>query len=402
MTRNYIFNLETLKIELHFEKSEYQNMSDTQKAKLKSAFLWSNARGAWVSRCKEPNLWNAKRIARELGFDGEERTGERLTFAEQLDRKAERAEARADRMEEYAANAQKRGEALQKPLNDMHGDIAFFTQININTSSGRAFTNYRNKLYARYDKGFDEYRKSEYFQARAAAARATADMKQLSDVAFLDRRIKECKKEIKKRFENVDLYQSHLDRIENGEILKRYDGTDMEKSYVEDVISHELEMIEAAMDKQMFYQNAFDMNGGGKFSRDNIKVGYKVKIKPWGLCEVVSVGKVNIGYKVLSAGLGTVLTGAYAEIAEIVEASEAAKEVHPFKEGETFTVPVWEGMRYVQKEFRIIKVTESTVKLQTGDEKPITRKPTKSKYTSTPQWCISITDSYNGTVYRNA
>jgi len=45
-----------------------------------------------------------------------------------------------DRYDGYASNAAKCGEQLQKPLNDMHGDIAFFTQPNINSSAGRAFT----------------------------------------------------------------------------------------------------------------------------------------------------------------------------------------------------------------------------------------------------------------------
>ena len=39
--RNYVFNLETTKIELHFEKSEYDSLSDDDRRLLKGAFLWS-------------------------------------------------------------------------------------------------------------------------------------------------------------------------------------------------------------------------------------------------------------------------------------------------------------------------------------------------------------------------
>jgi hypothetical protein len=46
-----------------------------------------------------------------------------------------------------ANSAAKRGENMQKELNRFSGDIAFFTQPNINSSAGRAFTNYRKKLY---------------------------------------------------------------------------------------------------------------------------------------------------------------------------------------------------------------------------------------------------------------
>lgn len=128
--RHYIFNLETTKIELHFDKAEYDALSDAQKQEIKSAFLWSNRGKCWVSRAKEPNLWRAKQVASKqvaskLGFTAEQREGERLTFAEQLERQAERAEARAERYEQYAENAEKRGDQLQKPLQSMHGDIAF-------------------------------------------------------------------------------------------------------------------------------------------------------------------------------------------------------------------------------------------------------------------------------------
>ncbi len=91
--RAYIFNLETTKIELHFEKSEYNALTDEQRSKLKSAFLWSRSGSCWVSRAKEPNLWRAKQVAKELGFTEEQRNGERLTYAEQVERQSERAEA---------------------------------------------------------------------------------------------------------------------------------------------------------------------------------------------------------------------------------------------------------------------------------------------------------------------
>ena len=56
----------------------------------------------------------------------------------------------------------------------MRGDVAFFTQPNINSSAGRAFSNRRNKMFAAWEKGFDEFKKSEYYAERAEAARHTA------------------------------------------------------------------------------------------------------------------------------------------------------------------------------------------------------------------------------------
>ena len=97
--RQYIFNLETTKIELYFEKSEYATLTAEQKSDLKSAFLWSRTGGCWVSRAKEPNLWRAKQIAAKLGFTEEQREGERLSFSEQVECQTDRAERRAERYE---------------------------------------------------------------------------------------------------------------------------------------------------------------------------------------------------------------------------------------------------------------------------------------------------------------
>jgi len=64
--KEYIFNLETTKIELHFEKSEYDALTPEQKSLLKHNFLWSNKGKCWVSRCKEGNLWRAKEAAKKI------------------------------------------------------------------------------------------------------------------------------------------------------------------------------------------------------------------------------------------------------------------------------------------------------------------------------------------------
>jgi hypothetical protein len=217
---NYIFNLETTKIELHFDKAGYDALTDEQKRELKSAFLWSRSGKCWVSRAKEPNLWRPKRIAEKLGFMEERREGERLTYAEQLERQAERAENRAERYDGYAANAEGRAEQLQKPISGMRGDIAFFTQPNINSSAGRAFTRRREKMFDQYNRGFEEYRKSDYFKDRALTARETASQVQFDNPAYLDRRIKECKKEIRSREKNIITCEKILSAIENGEVKK--------------------------------------------------------------------------------------------------------------------------------------------------------------------------------------
>ena len=404
----YIFNLETTKIELHFEKSEYAALTAEQKADLKSAFLWSRTGGCWVSRAKEPNLWRAKQVAAKLGFTEEQREGERLSFSEQVERQAERAERRAERYEQYAENAASRGASLQAPLNRMHGDIAFFTQPIIAGHAGsQAFARQRERMFAQYEKGFEEYRKSGYFQDRATTARATADGAKYRDVAYLVRRIKECKKEIRARKKNIVHYEEILSAIENGEKKKRMDGTPVTAEIVTGWIEHEFELIEKAIDKQAFLEACVDQCGGIQFSRDNVKIGYHVRVKKFGLAEVVGAGPQNITYRILTGGAkGMVLTAAYAEITEIVQATEQT-ETHPFTVGERFTTEQYiqeDGSRKwsrVRITYEIVKASSKTIQLKPIDRdgKVITRKPRKS-YNG--DWCFSIDDSYTNTFHKAA
>ena len=373
--RQYIFNLETTKLELHFEKSEYGALTDEQRSDLKSAFLWSRTGGCWVSRAKEPNLWRAKQIAAKLGFIEEQREGERLSFSEQVERQTDRAERRAERYEQYAENAERRGAALQQPLNRMRGDIAFFTQPIIAGHAGsQAFARQRERMFAQYERGFEEYRKSEYFQNRAQTARVTADGAKYRDVAYLDRRIKECKKEIKAREKNIIHYEQTLYAIENGEKKKRFDGTPITAEVVNDWIKRELELVEKAMDKQAFLEACVDQCGGIQFSKDNIKIGFQVRLNDGfdSEVEVIGAGPQNITYRILTGGAkGMVLQAAYAEIKEIIKAEEL-RETHPFTVGEQFTAEqfVQDGThrwKTVRVTYEIIKATAATIQLKPVD-----------------------------------
>lgn len=406
--RFYIFNLETTKIELHFDKEEYNSFTDAQKKELQRAFLFSGKNKCWVSRAKEPNLYRAKQVAKTFGFVREEREGERLSFSEQLERKADRAEERAERYEGYAQNAETRAEALQKPLNDKRGDIAFLTQPIIAGHSGsQSFARCREKIYARYHKGFEEYRKSAYFKDRAHTARETASMDKLNDKGYLDRRIKECQKEIRQREKNLVSYENTLYKIENDENPTKWNGTAYTAEEVTGWLNRELELIEVALDKEGFYLNCLDDLGGVAFSQSNIEIGFIVVLNRWGLVEVVGRGSKNITYKILTGGAaGMGGTAAYAEIKEIKRAEAAKKERHPFCVGETFTARKYDypdpnSFKSVVKDvvYEIIKVSDTTIQLkeQGTDKKPVTRKPRKSHNDS---WAFSIDDRYGNTFYK--
>mgnify|MGYP003289667923 CR=1 FL=1 len=282
----YQTNRETGKLELIFDKAEYQALSDEQKREIKSNFLFARSIGGWVSRCKFPNLYRAEHVAQNIGAENRGKTGETLSFAEQQERKAERAEARADRMENRSDRAAAEGERLQKPINDMHGDIAFFTQPNISSSAGRAFTNRRNRMWSAWERGWDEFKKSEYYAERAETARRTAtEAKAPSDKGFCERRLKEAEKSIRTQKEWIELYNDALAAFENGEsyeVRKWYTTwTPDDRAKIEQRLERAEEIMEAEISKAIYWREAIEALGGIQFSRDNLNSGDLLKISRW-------------------------------------------------------------------------------------------------------------------------
>lgn len=400
MDKKYILNRETGKIELHFEKSEYEALPEDKKRVLRSNFLFSRHAQAWVSRAKFPNLYSAKRAAEELGFTEGEKVGERLTYAEQLQKQTERAEARADRYLGYAENAEQRGAALQKDLNDRHGDIAFFTQPIIPGHAGsESFARRRQQIYDRYDRGMEEYRKSEYFRERAAIAQATADNAKLKDMTYLNNRIKECQSSIKKVKENIAYYEKLLEELKDPESATSKSGrytVDKVNSWLED----SLERFEMLVDKQGFFENCVEDLGGFKFSKENIKPGYVVIIRS-SQFKILKANPKTVLAKCLVTGMH--LTYDYAEIKEIVSAEEEKpmSDNHPFKKDD---ILIWDphGRGKPLAAYQVLGTTDKSVQLReiklSEDGEPvkndfadgssvIRRKPNISAYSKRWQVC---------------
>ena len=392
--KNYILNLETNHIELHFEKAEYVALSASQKAALKKAYLWSSKASAWVSRSTQNHYW-AIEVAKKLGFEDGGKTGERLSYAEQLEVKKEKAEARAERFEQYSENAEKRAEILQSDFNKYRKDWSWLTQPIISGHAGsRAFGNHRAKVMARYDRGFEEYQKSEYYQDRAATARATADNIKLKDKVYLDKKIKECNKTLKMYQEHIVKYEEALYKIQQGQELRNRSGELLTEDYIEQCIADRLEKYEWEYDKLEFFQKCLDDLGGIQFSNGNVKVGYIVNMKRWGRCEILSAGPVNVTFKILDGGAaGGVLTDPYAAITEIIQAKEATTKIqNPFRVGDILTKnrPA-DGSIF--RAYQVVKTTETGVKIQQiavenakpipdkfVEQKPTQKKIVKSKY----------------------
>lgn len=397
----YNRNLETGKIELHFDKSEYMALSNDQKREIKSAFLFSRYSSAWVSRAKFPNLYRAEQIAKDLGLVNEGETGEKLTFEEQQERKAERAERRAERYDYKSDKAAAEAERLQKPINDMHGDIAFFTQPNINTSAGRAFTNRRNKMWASFERGFEEFRKSEYYAEKAETARKTAETAKAPDKAFCQRRIDEAESSIRKVTKSIEEYHGYLAKIEAGEKPTNKYGWEVKTTPEEITANIERweEIREDTLSKLAYYDALMRAAGGTIYSKDNIKPGYIVKLdKHWkGIVEVVSAGTKNIKYRTSD---NWTLTASYAEITEII--SDQPKEiVLPFKVGDEYTVKVWNGEEYAPKTYTVTKINGVKVTVKSGTDRAKTITARKA-FRSENEWILTITDGRDGYICKEA
>ena len=168
----YFRNMETNKLEIYLEKEDYGALDPAIKDEIRRHFLFSRKKCAWISRAKFPNLYFAEQIAKKIGLEDEGKVGERLTFDEQQEVKVERAESRAHFYDHCAQRSRDKAEQLQKPFMEM--DYAAATQPINNTSAGRAFANHRNRIIAAYNKGMEEFRKSEYYATCANNARKTA------------------------------------------------------------------------------------------------------------------------------------------------------------------------------------------------------------------------------------
>jgi ribosomal protein L24 len=315
----YTLNQETQKIELHFSKVEYLALSESQKSEIKSKFLWSGKAGAWVSRSTNNHYW-AEQVAKKLGLEDGGKVGERLSYAEELERKTERAEARAERYEQYSDNAEKRAENFQADFNKYRKDWSWLTQPIIAGHAGsRAFANHRNKVMARYERGFEEYKKSEYYQDRAKTARETASNAKLQDKAYLGNKIKECNKELKIYQDCIIKYENALYKIQQGEILRNRSGEVLTTGCIEQRIIDLLEKYEWENDKLEFFESCLSELGGITYSKDNVKKGDFVKIRgSWG--KVLSANPTTV--RILNSLGWDWMKYPYSEIQEYKQAEQ--------------------------------------------------------------------------------
>ena len=395
----YQYRKDLGKIILNFDKESYLALPEEAKSKIKSNYLFSRKTGGWVSRAKFPNTYHAEKVAQELGLRKIESEGDIKSFEDQMSAKATRAEKRAERYTTYAENAEQRGKDLQAPFKEAVKDISFVTQPNIvDTASGRAFTRYREKLYKAYEKGINEFRKSDYYKDKAATALVTADDTKPTDKAFIQRRLNDAEKEIKQWKKPLDRYYSYRERMESGETITLSNHTILTAEKLNEAIDRAEEGVERAISKWVYYDKCMSDVGGVSYSKENIHKGDVVELKEWGNCLVLSTGPKNIKYKILDGGAkGFGGSTSYASIIRLVSKATQIETSHPFKVGEEYEIQQWGGDRYVTKTVKVVKATSKSVTLQIDDSKPFVRRPSKREgyRDNKAVWVVTVGDGYN-------
>ncbi|MCU0436702.1 MAG: DUF3560 domain-containing protein [Raineya sp.] len=209
------------KAELYFDYNDYKSLSNDDKKKIKSYFLFSRPKGAWISKGKFYGSYMVEKIVKELGFSLEGKD-ERKTYEEKIEQKLGNAEKRADRFEAKSAKSEKKAESLQAEFNKYRKDWSWLTQPFVNTSGGRAFQKSKDRVMNKYEKGFEEYKKSEYYQDRAETSKHYAKdlQRQFEDKDYLMRKIKEATKSIEKWDTWLPGYIEKAETMEEGDPRK--------------------------------------------------------------------------------------------------------------------------------------------------------------------------------------
>lgn len=252
----FIHNLETEKLNIHTTKEFYKNLSDEQRKAIKQFCLWSKTANCWVSKGKADNCYYLIGKLTEYGFVYLGTKGERLAFAEKIEREQVRAENRAERAEHSAEKADAKSDALYSYAKKMADIIPFGQPILVGHHSEKSDRNFRNKIHNTFGKAFAEMDKSTYYKEKAERARATADGSKYSNPGYLSNRIREVEKDLRK-------YQRGL----KGKLYE----TSPEKEVSEETRTFYTKKIEVKTEELEFYKHCLETCGQEIFTKEKLK-----------------------------------------------------------------------------------------------------------------------------------
>ena len=278
-------NLEHEGLQVSFSSKPSQEII----SKLKSnGFRWSRRQGIWYAK----ELSYRVALLNEIAEYGGE-VGEKLSFAEKMDQKTQRAEERGARFIERARRTKAQGEALLGQSRSMADIIPMGQPIIIGHHSEKRDRNYRARIQGKYEKGFETLEKAKYYQQRAGAANDFEG--RTFNMGTTLRRIKD----LEARIRSIDLESDRhifqwigdLTRFNSGLDSKRW--VQLSRTHLE---ANERRIAEI-MEPLEYWQSIVkqkEAEGQTVWGPDDFKKGYRVKTR-FGLATVVKVNKVTVG-----------------------------------------------------------------------------------------------------------
>jgi hypothetical protein len=256
MTRHFTHDLETDKLHIRTGgKADWLAMLEADRDTIKRNCLWSKSRDCWVSKAKadRARMWLGDVLAR-LGFEDRGQEGERLTFAEQVEAKQERAEVRAERAEDRADAAGEEWERRHRASDAITEHIPFGQPILVGHHSEKRHRRDLERSNAHLDKAVAAAEKRKHYEGRAEAARRTAEGKQYSDPGFLGRRIRE-------------------QEAEERDLLRRLEGKGLingAATISDDYRERLTRFLEDCRDKLGFYRHCLETCGRTVYDRETL------------------------------------------------------------------------------------------------------------------------------------
>ena len=235
----YIENLETQKLELYFDKTDYKSLSDDKKTFIKKHFLFSRNKQSWISKALNTNTYafnRLKNFADEIGLKNNGLEGKKINFAEKMDIKQKKAISRLEKYRYISKKLNNESNNIYNEAKKMASVIPFGQPILIGHHSEKKDRNFRGKIHNKFKKAFLLSDKAAKINNKDVIDHENNYTNQV----FLMNRINDCEAIIRKS--------------------QKYNTT-KSNYYIE--IKEKLE----------FYQEKLKALGGLKFNSENLKVG---------------------------------------------------------------------------------------------------------------------------------
>ena len=300
---NYYINNEMQKLILEFNKEDYLKLSDETKKELKSKFLWSGKKQAWVSRGKKGSFSfrNAILFAEANNLKKEEEVGKELSFSEQKEKEKAKAEYKENKISEKIKTLEKEINEIDKKLDSPpYNDYSFLTEpIKIGHHSEKKHRNARQKMSNMLTKRYQIYNEILSLKEKTPLQRLIGLE---SNIFYVNKKVEDIQKEIDRAEKKVEKYKETIALIENTqeksigqneeEQKKAKEYVNKKYEYLKNVVGFStpngekryLSLIQKAKEKQNYYkriQEELKGQGFKVFSKESIeKEGYNsVKIR---------------------------------------------------------------------------------------------------------------------------